>query len=85
MAQQSTVCMDDKYHILVPATVRKQLNLHKGDRFILDIQGELIILLPEPASYTDRLAGLHRELWSNVDGDQYLRGERDSWERSTNT
>jgi prevent-host-death family protein len=38
---------------------------------------------PEPpASYTDALAGLHREIWEGVDTDAYLQQERDAWEPS---
>jgi prevent-host-death family protein len=32
-----------------------------------------------PGSYTDYLAGLHREIWEGVDTDAYLRQERDAW------
>lgn len=35
-----------------------------------------------PASYTDALAGLHREIWEGVDTDAYLQEERDAWEPS---
>lgn len=33
-------------------------------------------------SYTDYLAGLHREIWQGIDTDAYLRQERDAWEPS---
>ena len=32
-----------------------------------------------PGSYTDHLAGLHREIWQGIDTDAYLRQERDAW------
>ncbi len=35
-----------------------------------------------PASYTDTLAGLHREIWEGVDTDAYMQQERDAWEPS---
>jgi len=35
-----------------------------------------------PVSYTDTLAGLHREIWEGVDTDAYLQQERDAWEPS---
>ncbi len=33
-----------------------------------------------PGSYTDYLAGLHREIWEGVDTDAYLQQERDEWQ-----
>ncbi|MDY0019027.1 MAG: type II toxin-antitoxin system Phd/YefM family antitoxin [Anaerolineae bacterium] len=33
-------------------------------------------------SYTDHLAGLHREVWEGVDTDAYLQQERDAWDPS---
>ena len=32
-----------------------------------------------PGSYTDHLAGLHREIWQGIDTDAYLKQERDAW------
>ena len=45
----------------------------------MDVQDGVLILLPEPEEYAKRLAGLHRELWKDVDTDAYLDGERDAW------
>ena len=40
-------------------------------------------LSPDVAgSYTDYLAGLHREIWQDIDTDAYLQQERDAWEPS---
>jgi prevent-host-death family protein len=36
-----------------------------------------------PGSYTDHLAGLHREIWQDIDTDAYLKQERDAWQPST--
>jgi prevent-host-death family protein len=39
---------------------------------------------PAPSgSYTDHLAGLHREIWQDIDTDAYLKQERDAWQPST--
>jgi prevent-host-death family protein len=50
------------------------------ERLLLQCQGR-----PEPeptGSYTDHLAGLHREIWQDIDTDAYLQQERDAWELS---
>ncbi len=38
---------------------------------------------PEPpGSYTDYMAGLHREVWEGIDTDAYVQQERDAWPTS---
>jgi len=47
------------------------------ERLLRELQSPAV---PEPpGSYTDYLAGLHREIWEDVDTDAYLRQERDAW------
>ena len=38
------------------------------------------VVLPQPADYVDKLAGLHKEVWQGIDTDTYLKQERDAWE-----
>lgn len=35
------------------------------------------------ADYTTQLAGLHREIWEDVDTDRYLQEERNAWNDSS--
>ena len=46
----------------------------------MEVQEGLIVLLPEPSSYTDALCGLHKEIWEGVEPDQYISRERDAWD-----
>jgi hypothetical protein len=32
-------------------------------------------------NYTDRLRGLHQDVWENVDSKKFLKKERQSWEK----
>jgi len=50
----------------------------------VDVQDGILILVPEPSSHTDRLAGLHNEIWQDVDTPEYLEGERNAWDKSAN-
>jgi looped-hinge helix DNA binding domain, AbrB family len=67
MSNQLTVKVSNRYQIALPSAVRKRLNIQAGDRLLADIQDGMIILLPEPKDYAERLAGLHREIWQGVD------------------
>ncbi len=83
MATRTVVKVSKRYQIAVPAIAREKLNIASGDRLLVDIQDGMMILLPEPESYTDRLAGLHHEIWERADTTKYITEERDSWEESS--
>ena len=38
-------------------------------------------MMEKPESYTAKLRGLHKEVWENVDANEYVASERDSWEK----
>ncbi len=76
---KQTVKVSRRYQIAVPSLARHQLNIKQGDRLIVDVQDGILALAPEPSSYTERLAGLHREIWDDVETASYLESERRSW------
>lgn len=80
----TTVKVSAKYQIAVPQIARKKLNIKKGDRLLVDVQDGVIVLVPQPKRYTDYLAGLHSEIWKDVDTKKYLNGEREAWTNSAN-
>ena len=82
MAVSTSVKVSKRYQIAVPAIARQLLNIESGDRLLVDIQDGIILLIPEPASYTRALSGLHKEVWEGVDENKYLAGERNAWAAS---
>ncbi len=76
-----SVKVSNRYQIAVPQQARKRLKIKSGDRLLVDVQDGMIILLPEPQSYTQSLAGLHREIWEKA-GDYVLK-ERKAWNASS--
>ena len=80
----TTVKVSNRYQIVVPSAARAQLDIQSGDRLIVDIQDGMLILIPEPQDYTNRLTGLHREIWEDQDAGSYLDRERDAWQPSEN-
>ena len=40
-----------------------------------------IVLIPRPRDFVGRMAGLHKDVWTEVGTDSYIEEERDSWER----
>jgi len=77
----TTVKLGARGQIVLPAKIRKALSLSQGDEVLVTVSGSTAVVVPKPKSYADRLMGLHREVWAEVDPDSYVREERDSWER----
>jgi len=76
---QQTVKMSSRHQIVIPSAARNSLGLEPGDRLLVDVQDGVLVLVPQPASYTDALTGLHRDVWADVDSDDYLDEERQAW------
>ena len=73
-----SIKVNSKYQITIPKIARKKLNIKMGDRLLVDVHGSVIVLIPEPKSYTSHLQGLHGEIWKGVDIQNYINGERRS-------
>jgi hypothetical protein len=43
------------------------------------VQGNVIILMPQPEDYVSAMAGLHKEIWRGIDTAVYLNEERAAW------
>jgi len=75
---ETTAKLSSKRQITLPVRIARALELKAGDRLIVRLEGDRIVLLPAPASYTDSLAGSMEGRYGNVD--RYLREERASWQ-----
>lgn len=79
MSVPTTVKVSQRYQISLPSHARQALGINAGDRLLVDVQDGVLILLPQPESYTSEMAGLHSEIWRGIDTQSYLREERASW------
>jgi AbrB family looped-hinge helix DNA binding protein len=68
-----------KYQIVIPRAVREALQLHPDDTLLFLISGGSVILRTRPASFTEAMRGLHKEIWP-ADTEDWLEKERASWE-----
>lgn len=74
-----TAKVSKRHQIALPSRARRALNIRPGDRRLVDIQDGLLILVPRPEDYVAHMAGLHRDVWADVDGAQYVDEEREAW------
>lgn len=77
MAQR--VVVSSRNQIAVPSAVRKRLGIKSGDRLIVEVRDGYAILMREPASYSEHLAGLHAEVWEGTEPQAYVTREREAW------
>ena len=70
--------MSAKYQVVIPKAVRESLKLRPRDELLFLVDGDMVILHPQPASFTEAIRGLHRDLWPD-DPDAWLEEER-TWE-----
>ncbi|HFD40723.1 MAG TPA: AbrB/MazE/SpoVT family DNA-binding domain-containing protein [Anaerolineae bacterium] len=76
--QAITARMSTKYQVVIPKPVREALGLQPQARLLFLMEGDTVILRPQPTNFAETLRGMHRELWP--DPDEWLESERASWE-----
>ena len=74
------VKVNSRNQIVIPAQARKKLGIKPGDSILLQVGEHSILVLPEPDDHVEALRGLGKEIWADVDSEDWLQRERDSWE-----
>ena len=77
MAVNATVKLSSKYQVVIPQAAREALGLEAGDELLVLCKSDRVVMIPKPARFSKRTAGLHREVWQGADA--YLKDERESW------
>ena len=73
----ASVKLSSKFQVVIPQRARAALSLAAGDELLVLVKEDRIVMVPRPKNFTDKLAGLHKEIWN--DSESYLRSERGSW------
>jgi AbrB family looped-hinge helix DNA binding protein len=68
--------LSSKNQIVVPREAREALGVHAGDKLLIVVRGNTVVILPRPDSWTKALRGLAKEVYPA----SYLDNERASWE-----
>jgi len=59
----TTVRTNRKYRIVIPRAGREALQLRPDDTLLFVVSGHSVILRRRPASFTEAMRGLTKELW----------------------
>jgi len=77
----TTVTVSSKNQIVVPKEARDKLHIGPGHELLVLCKDNRLVLIPRPQDFVKKMAGLHEDVWEGTEADQYVTGERDSWER----
>lgn len=75
----ATVTVSSKNQIVIPREAREKLHIGPGEKLLVLCKEDRILLIPKPADYVARMAGLHKEVWEGVVTEDYLANEREGW------
>ena len=72
----ATATLSSKNQIVVPREAREALGVQAGDKLLIVVRGDTVIILPRPKSFTKTLGGLDKAAFPK----DYLKHERESWD-----
>lgn len=70
------VKLSSKNQIVIPREARERLKLKAGDKLVVVLKGNMIMMFPKPKSWEAAIHGIARGLYP---GD-YIEKERQSWD-----
>jgi AbrB family looped-hinge helix DNA binding protein len=65
--------------VVIPKEVRNAVGITEGDKLIIDVVEDTIVIKQKPKSYSKKLKGLHKDVWRGIDPLKYVKKERESW------
>lgn len=68
--------LSSKNQIVVPREAREALGVRAGDKLLVVVRGNTVVILPRPRSWSKALRGLAKERYP----EGYLNRERAGWD-----
>jgi antitoxin ChpS len=81
MSEVAVAKLSSKHQITLPIAMVRRLGLEPGRRLILRLEGDRILLKPEPEDWVEYFHGSLKGLYGATEAeiDAYVRRERESW------
>lgn len=71
--------LSSKHQLVLPAAVRKQLDIKPGDQIDVQVEGDKAVLRKAPKSYVQALVEISGPLWKGYA--RVLNRDREQWDR----
>ena len=68
--------LSSKNQIVIPKEAREALQVKPGDKLVMVVRGDRVIVLEKPKSHHEAIRGLGRGVYPET----YLEKERESWD-----
>ena len=68
--------LSSKNQIVIPREARNALGAKAGDKLVVVVRGDIVILLRRPNKYSETISGMAKGLYPA----DYLEKERESWQ-----
>jgi AbrB family looped-hinge helix DNA binding protein len=75
----ATVKLSSKFQVVIPRAAREAMALSAGDRLLVLVKPDRVVLMRKPRNYASRMAGLHADVWQDKGARHYLENERGDW------
>lgn len=68
--------------LVIPAEIRKKSGLHDGDDVLIEAgENGMIHIMKRPKDFVAALRDLHSEIWPEISPAEYVKEERNSWDK----
>lgn len=82
---RSIVRVTRKHQVVAPKEARKALGVGSGDKLVVEVAKGKVMVKARPKSYAKYMLGLHSKIWTGVKVEEYVRKEREAWQKQASS
>ncbi len=81
----SIVKVSRKHQVVVPREARRALGVGAGDELVVEVEKGKVMIKARPRSYAKHMLGLHKNVWTGLKTEEYVKKEREAWAREASS
>ncbi len=74
-----TAKLSSKSQLVLPAEIRRKLEIHPGDRLVVELEEDHVVIRKAPTSDVKALAAYRSKIWQDYADE--LQQTRDAWDQ----